>query len=45
MAHALRKGTLGFGLVNVGVALLSASQTEATRDLDIIRTGSGAARA
>ena len=43
MAHALRKGTLG--LVNVGVALLSASQTEATRDLDIIRTGSGAARA
>ena len=36
MARALWKGTLGFGLVNVGVELLSASSSEEKLDLDML---------
>jgi len=36
MARALWKGTLGFGLVNVGVELLSASRSEEKLDLDML---------
>jgi len=36
MARALWKGTLGFGLVNIGVELLSANRTEEKIDLDML---------
>jgi len=36
MARALWKGTLGFGLVNVGIELLSANRSEEKLDLDML---------